>query len=181
VGQRWVETTLATKLGGQRLVAKYDLILADENAGLTIFDWKTSQKAPRKEGLLARIQTRLYRLVLLQASSTLFSAPVISPDQISMNYWFATLPQALISLPYSQTAYEQDLADLTDLIEKICKADTGDFQRTAVLSHCRFCVYRSHCDRGVEAGSLDDFDVLDLEPEEGGAWIDFEDLPEIEF
>lgn len=179
--QRWVETTLTTTLGEQRLVAKYDLILADENGGLTIFDWKTSQKVPRKEGLLARIQTRLYRLVLLQASSTFFGGPLISPEQITMIYWFATHPQAPISLPYSQSTFEHDQADLIGLIEKICHADPEDYIRTDDLTHCRFCVYRSHCDRGVEAGSLDDFDQMDLEPEDAGALIAFEDLPEIEF
>ena len=180
-GQRWVETTLTTTLGGQRLVAKYDLILAGEDGELRIFDWKTSQRTPRKEQLLGRIQTRLYQLVLLQASSTFFDRYRASPEQITMNYWFATHPQALISLPYSQSAYEHDQADLTGLIEEISNADPGDFYRTDLLTHCRFCVYRSHCDRGVEAGDLDDFDQMDLEPEDASGLIAFEDLPEIEF
>jgi hypothetical protein len=180
-GQRWVETTLTTTLGGQRLVAKYDLILTDENGHLTIFDWKTSQRAPSKARLLTRIQTRLYRLVLFHASSTFFDNQSISPEKITMNYWFATHPQTPITLTYSKPEYERDQADLTALIEKICSSESADFVRTNELGHCRFCVYRSHCDRGVEAGDLEDFDLLDLAPEDMDAVIDFDDLPEIEF
>ena len=98
-----------------------------------------------------------------------------------MRYWYATQPQMPITLVYSQSNYENDLAYLTDLIETISNAQENDFIRTADLARCRFCVYRSHCERGVEAGSLDDFDYLDLEQDEADLLIDFEDLPEIEF
>lgn len=179
--QRWVETTLAADVGGQRVVAKYDLILADENGHLTIFDWKTSQKAPSKARLLARIQTRLYRMVLAQASPAFLAGQSCPPDNITMNYWFATHPQTPVALPYSQTEFERDLADLSALIEHICASEPADFIRTEQLEHCRFCVYRSHCDRGVQAGEWEEFDRLDLVPEEMEAKIDFEDLPEIEF
>lgn len=180
-GQRWVEMTLSTNLGGQRVVAKYDLILSEENGELTIFDWKTSQKASQKRQLLERIQTRLYRLVLVQAGSAIFKGIELRPEQIKMNYWFATHPQSPVSLPYSQAAYEKDQVDLTALIEKICASEASDFIRTNELAKCRFCVYRSHCDRGIEAGDLDEFDDLAQELDGMGAVMDFEDLPEIEF
>ena len=98
-----------------------------------------------------------------------------------MNYWFAAHPQTPVMLPYNQTGYERDQADLTALIEKICSTEPANFVRTKALKNCRFCVYRSHCDRGVEAGNLEDFDLLGLVPEDMGTEIDFEDLPEIEF
>ncbi len=180
-GQRWVEMTLTATLAGQQLVAKYDLILLDEKGNLTIFDWKTSKKPLSAVRLLERIQTRLYRLVLLQASASLFNLQPVEPEQITMRYWYATQPQMPITLVYSQSNYENDLAYLTDLIETISNAQENDFIRTADLARCRFCVYRSHCERGVEAGSLNDFDHLDLEQDEADLLIDFEDLPEIEF
>lgn len=180
-GQRWVETTLTAGLAGQRVVAKYDLILAEEKGHLTIFDWKTSHNVPRKAGLLTRIQTRLYRVVLTQASPAFFDGQLCPPEKVTMNYWFATHPQTLVSLPYSQPEYARDLEDLTALIEKICASEPADFVRTDRVDHCRYCVYRSHCDRGVEAGDLEAFDFLDLAPEDVETRIDFDDLPEIEF
>lgn len=180
-GQRWVETTLTTKLTGQRLVAKYDLILSGEDGSLTIFDWKTAQRAPGKAHLLERMQTRLYRLMLVQASSTFFAGQPAVPGQITMNYWFATHPENPVSLPYSQAAYEQDQEDLTRLVEVICSATRGDFVRTDDHKKCRYCVYRSHCDRGVEAGDLEDYDLLDEETDSLKTLPAFEDLPEIEF
>lgn len=179
-GQRWVEMTLTTRLGGQRLVAKYDLILTDEVGGLTIFDWKTSQKVPRKDWLLERIQTRLYRMLLTDAGPALVGGEGTDPEQIVMNYWFATHPQTPISLPYSRATYERDQADLAQLVERICTSQAADFERTSDVRRCRYCVYRSHCDRGVEAGALADFDDLTLHPEESIFDTAFEDIPEIQ-
>ena len=180
-GQRWVETTLTTKLTGQRLVAKYDLILSGEDGSLTIFDWKTAQRAPGKAHLLERMQTRLYRLMLVQASSTFFAGQPAVPGQITMNYWFATHPENPVSLPYSQAAYEQDQEDLTRLVEVVCSATREDFVRTDDHKKCRYCVYRSHCDRGVEAGDLDAYDLLDEDTDGLETLPALEDLPEIEF
>ena len=63
----------------------------------------------------------------------------------------------------------------------VANAEVEDFLRTADLARCRFCVYRSHCERGVEAGSLEEFDRLELELDDPDRLIDFDDLPEIEF
>lgn len=180
-GQRWIETTLATRLAGHRLVAKYDLILVEDHAGLTIFDWKTAQKLPRKDWLLARVQTRLYRLALTDAGSIFTAGDPVAPEQIEMNYWFAAHPQSPVSLPYSHSDYQRDHADLTRLIEEISTSEPASFHRTHDLKQCRFCVYRSHCDRGVQAGDLAAFDDFDLEPEDIEAEMVFGDIPEIEF
>ncbi len=180
-GQRWVETTLTTTLAGQRLVAKYDLILSGEDGSLTIFDWKTAQRAPGKAHLLERMQTRLYRLMLVQASPTFFGGIPAAPAQIAMNYWFATHPENSVSLPYSQAAYEQDQEDLTRLVEVVCSATREDFVRTDDHKKCRYCVYRSHCDRGVAAGDLEGYDLLDEDTDSLETLPAFEDLPEIEF
>jgi hypothetical protein len=46
--------------------------------------------------------------------------------------------------------------------------------------HCRFCVYRSLCERGTAAGSLDDVDYRDFETEIE-VDLDFEQIAEIEY
>lgn len=178
-GRQMVETVLTADLAGQRLVAKYDLILIGEDGQLTIFDWKTAQRTPTKAWLLERIQTRLYRLVLREASSILLGGQAAEAEQIMMHYWFTARPDTLVSLPYSRSAYERDREDLTRLIEEICGSERSSFTKTEDVKHCRFCVYRSHCDRGVEAGDLDDFEDFDAGSGDPGLLMDFDDIPEI--
>jgi len=180
-GDKFVETILTSDLAGQRLTAKYDLILVSDTADWIIFDWKTTQKRPRVDWLLSRVQTRLYRMLLIQAGPTLIKDSEISPEEITMNYWFAAFPEALVSLPYDQTQYEIDQAYLTGLISEIQDLQPEGFAKTNDINQCRFCVYRSHCDRGVEAGSLTDFEDFGLESEDFELEIDFEDIAEISF
>lgn len=181
-GERWIETSLTTTLAGQRLVAKYDLILIHPNdESLLIFDWKTANNLPRRDWLLSRIQTRLYRFILAQAGGALISNRKINPDDISMCYWYAPHPKIRIDLPYSLSDYEHDLTAFTSLIEEIVSAAPSSFERTQNQRQCRYCVYRSHCDRGIEAGNLADIDDYDYEIEASDLDISFDDLPEIEF
>jgi len=179
VGKRWVESTLITNLAGHRLVAKCDLILADDHGGLTIFDWKTTQKVPRVDWLLERIQTRLYRMALTNASPALTGASAVDPQQVKINFWFASHPQSPVTFPYNQSDYAHDKADLAQLIREISSAQPDAFERTRNIKHCRFCVYRSHCDRGVKAGALADFDDFGFVPEDVDEEHPFEDIPEI--
>ncbi len=181
-GESWVETTLTTTLSGHRLVAKYDLLLLlPKDESLLIFDWKTAQKVPRKEWLLEKIQTRFYRLVLTQAGSVLIDNKNITPEDITMCYWFASQPKTKVELPYRQSDYQKDLTYFTSLIDTITTSEPGSFERTADLKKCRFCVYRSHCNRGVEAGALADFGDYVFEVGDLTTELAFEDLPEIEF
>lgn len=189
-GQPYVETTLASSLAGQRVVAKYDLILVTADRRLIIFDWKTSNKALRVDWLLGRLQTKLYCFVLTQASPLFFggqpsaaelTALPVEPERTTMNYWFTSQPETPVTLPYSQIAYAQDQAYLTQLVKEICTSKAANFHRTTDIQQCRFCVYRSHCDRGIEAGALAEFEDFNSEASAYETEISFEDIPEIKF
>jgi RecB family exonuclease len=180
-GQRYVEMTLGASLGGQRLIAKYDLILARPDGGLAIYDWKTSSRKIRKAWLLERAQTRLYRLLLALSGSVLTSGETVTPAQIEMNYWFAPHPEAMVSLPYTREAFDADRAYFSDLTEEIRTRPAEAFTRTSDLSKCRFCVYRSHCDRGTAAGDLADLEDFFPEAETAEPELDFDQIAEIEF
>jgi len=180
-GVPYVETTLTTPIEKQVMLAKYDLILVQNNSQYIIFDWKTNRKLPRNDWLLERTQTRLYRFLLTQSGSDLSQTNPIDAGQVTMNYWFATHPEALISLPYSQEEFEADKTYFTNLITEISRREPGDFTRTGDVQKCRFCVYRSHCDRGVTAGDLADFDLFTTEPEAFRGDLDFDDIQEIIF
>jgi hypothetical protein len=180
-GQKYIETILTADLAGQRITAKYDLILLTDASQWIIFDWKTSQKRPRVDWLLSRVQTRLYRMVLMQAGQTLIKDSELSPEDIIMNYWFAAFPDAMVSLPYNQSQFEADQTYLTGLITEIQDKDPQEFNKTNDINQCRFCVYRSHCDRGVEAGSWTEFEDFAVEPEDFDLEIDFDDIAEIKY
>ncbi|MCB2202383.1 PD-(D/E)XK nuclease family protein [bacterium] len=180
-GTRYVEMTLGTSISSQCLIAKYDLILVRPDGTLSIYDWKTSARKIRKSWLLDRVQTRLYRLLLAHSGAALTSGESIAPEQIEMNYWFAPHPEAMVNLPYNQESFDADQAYFSKLIEEIQTRSTDSFTRTSDLSKCRFCVFRSHCDRGAAAGDLAELDDFSLEAEAAEQELDFDQIAEIEF
>ena len=180
-GERFVETVLSTGLAGHRLVAKYDLVLVQPAGKLLIFDWKTGRRLPKTEWLRERIQTRLYRFLLARSGGVLSGQAETLPEQIEMNYWFAAHPELPIALPYIREQYEQDLAFFTGLIEEIADLPEDGFPRTADHARCRYCVYRSHCDRGTTAGDLDEFEDFETISQEDTDSLDFDQIEEIAF
>jgi len=179
-GQKHVEMTLSTRLGDHRLVAKYDLILIQAEK-LMIFDWKTSSKMPKKAWLLDRVQTKLYRLILAQGGGSLSTNGDTNPEAITMNYWFAANPSALVSLPYNEKSYHEDIAFFDEIIREILDRKEENFYRTTDLNKCRYCVYRSHCDRGIEAGDLESFESFNVDEEDFELELDFDEIQEVEF
>ena len=180
-GERWVETTLSTLLAGHRLAAKFDLVLAQAPGSLMIYDWKTSQKRPREEWLLGRAQTRLYRFLLAEAGSILYAGAMLDPAHIIMHYWYAPHPTSPIALPYDAESYESDRQYFDQLTNEIHSREPDAFTKTPDIKHCRFCVYRSHCDRGTHAGDLSDFEDDAFDLEDNLQDIDFDEIAEITF
>ncbi len=70
---RHTELSLSAPLGGKyRLTAKYDLVAIQPGNDIQIFDWKTYFKRPKDEFLVNRWQTRVYRLLMVEAGRLLF-------------------------------------------------------------------------------------------------------------
>ncbi len=162
--QLFPETMLATTIGGYRLAAKYDLLayLPGDSPRVLIVDWKTNLRRPPSHALRARAQTRVYPFVLatLMNSGQWVVAngqqPALALEQITFQYFFTTAPTKPEIIPYSRQQFEADQRYLTDLIQEIVAAE--DFPLTANERACRFCVYRSFCDRGDAAGDVDEFE-----------------------
>jgi PD-(D/E)XK nuclease superfamily len=184
----YAEKGFAAPLGAYRLVAQYDLIFCDSPGHYKIYDWKTSQKRPKRKWLAERIQTRLYPYLFVRAGASLgvsasqSQGTVIDPHEVEMLYWFAAIPDQPERFPYSQSAYDRDAAFLAALLDEISQLDAGQFHLTSHTERCAFCVYRSLCDRGERAGSLGD----DQESSPGAGdpneiSLDFEQIAEIEY
>lgn len=174
--QRHPEITLQTHLAGRRLIAKYDLLALDAGGEAVIVDWKTWRRVLSQDYLESRLQTILYRYVLAKAGAHLYGGP-IPPEKIRMIYCFVAGGGERLSIDYSVQQLREDESYLLNLIADI--EETEQFTLTDDESRCRFCTYRSLCERGG-AGPIDLLDEED-ELEEADFVLDFDQIAEIEF
>lgn len=143
------EKALTCQLGAHRLTCKYDLIAVRESK-VVIYDWKTFGRRPKDEWLAARMQTKAYRATIVQAGEELNDGRPFEPADISMMYWFAEFPESPASFGYDRQQHERDWSSLLHLVEQI--AADAEFELTSDLAQCKFCTFRSLCDRGTRAG-----------------------------
>ncbi len=170
------EATLSAPLGKHRLLAKYDLIALQDGKAI-IYDWKTYRKRPRNEWLAARMQTRVYRALLVQAGAHLNNGKPFEPEQIEMIYWFADFPEEPACFPYTTVQFKRDWDLLIKLSEEVASASS--YPLTEDRQKCAFCTYRSYCERGIRAGDMDQAEV-EMEAEELFD-VNFEQIGEIAF
>lgn len=177
------EIALTASLGKHSLVAKCDLIIADQEGMATIYDWKTSRKRPKRHWLESRLQTRVYLYSLVRAGAHLNRGQAFSPEKVEMVYWFADFPGQPERFTYSLEQYQADEQVLLDLIQTVEGLDETGFPLTTNDRACRYCVYRSLCGRGVQAGMVGDQEdtVLEEGTETQEFEIDFDQIAEIEF
>ena len=173
---RYPEATLSAPLGKYRLLAKYDLI-ALRDGKVTIYDWKTYRKRPRNEWLSARMQTRVYRALLVNAGAHLNHSKPFVPEQIEMVYWFADFPDDPARLPYTSLQFHRDWDLLLKLSDEVATASA--YPLTEDRQKCLFCTYRSYCERGVRAGDAEQAEA-EMEAEELFD-VNFEQIGEIAF
>jgi CRISPR/Cas system-associated exonuclease Cas4 (RecB family) len=163
---RRAEVTLTTPLGAHRLSAKYDLLALEPGRRAVIADWKTERKRPTRAQLAGRTQTRVYRYVLTEAGAALNGGQPIEPEQVTLVYWFAEYPAEPEVLPYDSAQHADDAAFLTGLVDEITAHTEAEWPKTSEEMRCKYCTYRSLCDRGIAAGAGDESQVeLDLEIE----------------
>jgi hypothetical protein len=125
--------------------------------------------------MAARFQTRVYRAMLVQAGDATNGGKPIPPEQVEMIYWYADHPTEPARFPYNDTQYKRDWETLTSLIIEI--SNHRHFPLTEDEKKCAFCPYRSYCNRGGKAGTMDDL----AETEPTNSEINFEQIAEIEY
>jgi hypothetical protein len=175
---RRAEAVVAAPMAGYRLVAKFDLLAVEPGQRLVIVDWKTTPKRPPRATLARRLQTRVYRTLAVEAGATFHGGQLPQPEQVEMVYWFAEEGGATERFPYDADQHAADCAYLARLTAEIAAHQEPIWPLTPDERQCRFCNYRSLCERGVKAGFLDDLEE-DVEPPQ--LEIDLEQVAEIEF
>jgi len=178
---KYPETMLTTELAGQILVAKFNMLSLQEDGTLRIIDWKTSRFPPQRRHLAERMQTHIYPFVLVRAGASLLGRE-IQPVQVQMVYWYTSQPEQPLIFAYDQAQYARDEQLLSSLISGIASQANGEFPLTSYEERCRLCTYRSLCQRGVQAGEIEEFSG-DSEPGTTGLLddLDFDQIGEIEY
>ena len=176
LGNLYTEITLSAPLGKYRLLAKYDLISVKDGKA-TIYDWKTYRKRPRNEWLSTRMQTRVYRAMLVQAGAHLNNGQPFEPEQVEMIYWFGDFPAEPARFGYTSAQYKRDWDLLLKLADEVESASS--YPQTEDRQKCAFCTYRSYCERGIKAGDWNEAET-EMEAEELFD-VNFEQIGEIAF
>ncbi|MGD8750587.1 MAG: PD-(D/E)XK nuclease family protein [Anaerolineales bacterium] len=175
------ELLLQTSINDHRLIAKYDLLIIKPSEFATIIDWKTSRKRPKRSWLSKRLQSRIYPYVIVKASAYLNNGVHFKPEQVEMIYWYANFPNEPINFKYNSEKYDADHEHLSALISEIVQTTDDIFTLTEDYIKCKFCTYRSLCDRGVVAGFFEDQEQIQEYSDEADLDIIFDQIAEIEF
>lgn len=179
--RRFPEIALSASLGPHRLVAKYDLIALEPGQRAVIVDWKTALHRSRRDRLEARVQTILYRCLLARAGAYLNDGTPIAPEQISMIYWFAEFPEQPEVFTYDAEQHQRAEVELLRLLDSIAERPAGGFPLTSEVDRCKYCRYRSLCQRGVKAGEFDDYEADEAVELDLDALIDLDQIGEMAF
>jgi len=173
------EIRLSANLGNHTIVAIYDLVAQLKSGQIEIYDWKTSLHKPNPDIYHSKMQSSIYPYVLMENLKFLF--PNVDTNQfqkISMIYWFPEFPNAAVCMDYEDVNHTENSELLTALLDQIEEKITGSqFPMTLDKNLCKFCQFRSLCNRGVHAGSYQkkEMDHIDCE-----IFIDFDALPPID-
>lgn len=176
------EQILRIPFRDQYLLAKFDLIVQISNKEYLIIDWKTSSKKPSRTVLANRVQTYLYPFIFQQAGNDLFNVDEILPEMIKMQYWYPLADIHEEFFPYSDSMHQNSAKTIADLISQIEElvSSSEQFPLTDDHSHCKYCIFRSFCERGSETNQIQP--GSDLESEDlSNVHFDFDLINEIEF
>ena len=176
--QRLPEVVLTAPLAGHRLMAKLDLLAIEPGQRLTIVDWKTMPSPPSRVVLARRMQTRVYRYLVVEAGARHNGGQHALAEQVEMVYWFASSGGDTVQFTYDAEQHSANRDLLVSLIQEISAQQGSIWPLASDQRRCHFCNYRSLCERGVEPAFLKDLDSDLMETE---AEFDLEQIAEIEF
>jgi CRISPR/Cas system-associated exonuclease Cas4 (RecB family) len=156
----WAERRLSMMLPPhlEPILAKYDL-LGVQNDQLIAVDWKTS-RLPSSEVLGQRMQTVIYLLVLAKRGPALLKTPL---QKISLHY---------ISVDNGeQRTFRLSLDDSAEIhrLETLVLSVIANVRRSQEFplvddeQVCKYCIYRSLCERGQTAHLSLDEAIPDLD------------------
>jgi len=170
----YTELTLSAPIENHRIVAKYDLIAVNPGNSIIIYDWKTYRRRPNNSWLVNRMQTKVYQTLLVEAGTHLNNDKSFKPDQVEMIYWFADFPDDHAKFNLDDAKFTNAWNELNQLVKEIQAKQS--FPLTDDEKICGYCVFRSYCERGINA-SKDEETEIDSIVEN----FSFDQIQEVEF
>jgi hypothetical protein len=154
------ELQLNARLGRHRVTGKFDLLAALPGDAYQVYDWKSGARAPARDVLEGHPQTRLYNWLVTEAGGHALGLEQggLDPGLVSMTYWYAGQPGTWIRFDYSAAQFQADAEQLSALLDYIASLPEDGFRKTEDTRACRFCLYRSYCERGYRPGAADAVD-----------------------
>lgn len=174
------EIEISMPFNNFRLAAKIDLLAVDTDHKAVIVDWKTSHRPPRPAYITNRIQSFVYPYLVISSGSALNNYRPFEPNQVTMIYWYPAFPDTPVVLTFSAEWMEKTKLKLTRMVDEIVRLDLEVFPLTSDQKKCKFCRYRSLCDRGTSAGTIDNMEDDETE-DDSSLKIDFDEIEEIPF
>ena len=177
----FAEQLLQISFGEFRLSAKFDL-LVHHNGRFIILDWKTSKKKPPLSKVMDQMQTSLYPYIFTKAGQQLYSGHNITPDQIDLIYWYPSIQEHEVVIPYTskkEIEFEQELDSILSHLTNLISSEEA-FPLTRDTKQCEYCPFRSYCERDPIIGILDE--LIEIEQEKGNdIFFDLDQIIEIDF
>ena len=73
-----------------------------------------------------------------------------------MIYWYADYPNQPARFTYDDKQFKRDWSSIDKVVSEISREKV--FPLTEDENYCRFCTYRSYCERGKQPGTRDEAD-----------------------
>ena len=177
------EFRVRVPLGAYQAVAVYDLLALTPDQRLVILDWKTAKNKPKLSKVSKRMQTVLYPYAALESASNFLPEVTLTAQSIQMTYVYVRhTADNTITFSNNDNQHTSNQMMLVRKVNEIAGLELSPFPKTKDEDLCKFCVYRSLCERGQNAGSLAELKAepeLDLDALLGG--LDFDAQDEIAF
>jgi len=97
-----------------------------------------------------------------------------------MIYWYANFPTSPLEINFNENQLKEDQRYICKRIDEIHQLNKNSFTMTDNKRRCKFCAYRSFCNRGEVAGLFEDIEGFE-DQELDGFRLDFEQIAEIEY
>ena len=138
------EYEIRLSLNGNKILAKYDLVVIGENK-IEIWDWKTESKEINYKNVENRIQTILYLVLSKEVIGNLLNINIPS-ENISMKYYQPEFDDGPICITYNDEKHKEYINKINQYITLIQKTNYKNEQEIYKNDrHCSYCEFNKLC------------------------------------
>ena len=138
------EYEIRLNLNGNKISAKYDLVVIGEN-NIEIWDWKTESKEINYKNVENRMQTILYLVLAKEVIGNLLNIHVPS-ENISMKYYQPEFDYGPICITYNDKKHKEYINKINQYITLIQKTNYKNEKEIYRNDrHCSYCEFNKLC------------------------------------